>query len=241
MLNQRDLLILKTLEKTTLATNYQLMILCGYRGDPSVPRKKLKSLIEQGYVTSEWFGERKAYTLTQKGLSEIEKTRHPYEIRGIKSEHEYITTMAACLIYQKTGRSIHDMVFDHEMASLSAFRGAGHRPDIVYSPHNCVEVELTPKRLYGTSDKSGLDDNFRSNCENYNRQIWIVPAHKHALMNNLKKLSETYGVADRVNILTVDKLLEEVKGFDLKDNAPRLEPVRGLPTPRANKEGGHVR
>ena len=231
MLSKRDIFILRTLEKTTLATNIQLMILCGYR-DPSVIRKKLKSLSEMGYVKSDWLGERKAYTLTQLGLSQVEKTRHAYEIRGIKSEHEMFVTEAACYVYLKTGRSIFDMVFDHEMASLAAFRTAGHRPDICFSQHQAVEVELTPKRLYGTSAKSGLDDNFRANCENYSRQLWIVPSHRHALINSLNDLSETYGVADRVNIITLDKLIADVRSFDIKSNEPRMEPVKGIPSPR---------
>ena len=240
MLKERDIFILQTLEKVTLATNTQLMILCGYR-DPSVIRKKVKSLKDQGYIKSDWLGERKAYTLTQFGLSQIEKTRHAYEIRGIKSEHEMYVTEAACYIYLKFGRSIFDMVFDHEMASLSNFKQSGHRPDIVFSPHNCVEVELTPKRLYGTSDKSGLDDNFRSNCENYRRQLWIVPSHRHALIKSLDSLSESYGVKDRVYIITLEELIERVKGFDRRINNQRLEPVKGLPSPVSYfEEDSHV-
>lgn len=231
MLSPRDIFILKTLEKVTLATNMQLLILCGYR-DPSVVRKKLKSLIEQGYIKSDWLGERKAYTLTQLGLSQVEKTRHAYEIRGIKSEHEMLVTEAACYIYQKAGRSIYDMVFDHEMSSLSAFRTSGHRPDICFSQHQAVEVELTPKRLHGTSIKSGLDDNFRSNCENYTRQLWIVPSHRHALIDSLRNLSETYGVTDRVSVITLDKLIAEVRSWNVKSNEPRMQPVKGLPSPR---------
>lgn len=234
MLKERDVFILQTLEKVTLATNYQLMILCGYR-DPSVIRKKVAQLIEQGYVASDWLGDRKAYTLTQLGLSQVEKTRHAYEIKSIKSEHELFVTEAACLIYLKAGRSVFDMVFDHEMTSLACFRDSGHKPDICFSIHQAVEVELTPKKLYGTSDKSGLDDNFRSNCENYSRQIWIVPAHRQAMIRNLKDLSETYGVLDRVSIITVDDLLKQVKSADIRSNSPRTEPVKCLPSPQERR------
>ena len=240
MLKERELLILRTLEKVTLATNAQLAILCGYR-DLSVCRKKLKSLEKLGYVYSDWLGDKKAYTLTQLGLSQIERTRHPYEIKGIKSEHEELVTEAACFIYAKAGRSIFDMVFDREMGSLSAFRSQlDHRPDICFSMHQAVEVELTPKKLYGTSDKSGLDDNFRSNCENFSRQIWVVPYYRHALINNLQELSETYGVKDRVVIMTVDELQKEVRSFDLKGNSPRMSPIKGIPSPCSQKKGESI-
>ena len=236
MLKERDLLIMRTLEKVTLATNAQLAILCGYR-DISVCRKKLKSLEMLGYVYSDWMGDKKAYTLTQLGLSQIERTRHQYEIKGIKSEHEELVTEAACYIYMKAGRSIFDMVFDREMGSLSAFRSQiDHRPDICFSLHQAVEVELTPKKLYGTSDKSGLDDNFRSNCEYFSRQIWVVPYYRNALIKNLNELSETYGVKDRVKIITVDDLRNVVRGFDFKSNSPKMSPIKGIPSPCSKKK-----
>ena len=232
MLKPRDIFMLQTLDKVTLATNNQLSILCGYR-DRTVCRKKLKSLEDQGYVYSDWLGDKKAFTLTQLGLSQIEKTRHAYEIRGIKSEHEELVTEAACLVYAKTGRSIFDMVFDREMGFLASFRGSiSHRPDICFSQHQAVEVEITPKKLYGTSEKSGLDDNFRSNCENFTRQIWIVPYYRHKMIASLYDMAETYGVKDKVTIMTIDELKEQVKAFNLKSNSPRMEPVKGIPSPK---------
>ena len=48
MLSEKDLFLLITLDKVTLATNRQLLILCGYH-DPSVLRKRLNKLKAEGY------------------------------------------------------------------------------------------------------------------------------------------------------------------------------------------------
>lgn len=228
MLSEKDLFLLNTLEKVTLATNRQLLILCGYH-DPSVLRKRLNKLKAEGYITAEWFGDKLAYTLTQAGLAEIEKTRRPYEIRGtIKSDHEYLVTEAACWLYIKAGRSVCDMAFDHELNAMSVFKGLGHKPDIVFSAHQCLEMEISPKQTYG---EGKLADNFESNLGNYSRQIWVVPDHKQGLMARISDLAEKHAATQAVRVVPLSAVISEVAAYDARTNAPRMTPVKGVPTP----------
>ena len=230
MLSNKELFLLQTLEKTTLATNRQLLILCGYH-DPSVIRKRLNRLKAEGYITAEWMGDKLAYTLTQAGLSELEKTRRPYEIRGcIKSEHEELVTEAACWLYIRAGRSITEMLFDHELNSIKAFKDIGHKPDIVFSQHQCLEMELSSKQTRGDSTKNGLEDNIMSNARNFSRQTWIVPDHKPGLMTRIKTLAKNNGVAKTVNIFPLSTVISEVAAYDARNNAPRTAPLKGMPS-----------
>lgn len=233
MLTLQDLFLMNTLEKVTLATNRQLLILCGYH-DPSVIRKRLNRLKAEGYITADWMGDKLAYTLTQAGLSELEKTRRPYEMKGaIKSEHELLVTEAAAWIYIKAGRSVFDMLFDHELNALSAFQGLGHKPDIVFSAHQCLEMELSAKQTYG---EGKLADNFESNVNNYSRQIWVVPDHKQGLMARIKDLAEKHAVPQAVRVIPLSAVIDDVAAYDARTNAPRTEPVKGVPTPLHGQE-----
>ncbi len=235
MITEKDKFILEILEKVTLANNWQLMILGGYR-DPSVVRKRLNRLKSEGYISSGWLGDHLVYTLKQAGLSELEKTRKPYDIRGIKSEHEELVTEAACYVYIKAGRSITEMLFDHELNSLKEVKETGHKPDIVFSLHQAVEVELSHKQMFGTGSKSGLEDNFLSNAEFYSRQLWIVPEHKPGLRARIQGLAKKHGVEKSVSIISVENMKKAVKEYVPSNNKPMLSPVKGRPSIKKPKE-----
>lgn len=229
MLKTKDMFLMGILEKVTLGNARQLMILAGYR-DVSVVRKRLNRLKSEGYIQSDWLGDHLVYTLTQAGLSELEKTRRPYDIRGIKSEHEELVTEAACFIYIRAGISLSEMLFDHELNSLAEFKNSGHKPDIVFPHHQALEVELSHKKMHGTGEHSGLAENFESNTENYSRQIWIVPDHKPGLRKRIASLAKEYEVTKYVSIISVANMRQIVKNYDPTENAPRIKPVKGLPT-----------
>lgn len=234
--NEKNEFLLKILEKVTLANNIQLMILGGYR-DPSVVRKRINKLIDGDYIKGEYQGSHKVYTLTQKGLGELEKTRKPYEITGTKSRHEELVAEAACWLYIRTGRGIMDMMFDHEMNSVNVFKNSGHKPDIAFSMHQALEVELTSKSTHGDASKNGLLDNFRSNVKNYSKQIWIIPDNKPGLKKRLGELRDKYAKEGTVYIYTTGMIHRTVQAFadedDLrKSNTVRDTPVKGIPCPK---------
>ncbi len=236
MVKDRDLFILRVLEKVGIANNQQLMILCGYR-DRSVIRKRIKNLIEEGFITSDWIADHLAYALTQAGLSEIERTRRPCDIRGIKSEHEELVTEAACFLYAYGDMSIYDMLFDHELNSLASFKKTGHKPDIVYAKHNCIEVELSHKKTYGDSKKTGLDENYRLNALNYSKQLWIIPDHKPGLAKRIEALAEKYSCKKQTIIMFVSELHGFINQYDISNNAPRTSPIKGIPEPLKRQKG----
>lgn len=224
MLKEKDLFLLSVLEKVSLANNRQLMILSGYR-DPSVVRKRLNRLKDEGYIISDWLGDHIVYTLSYAGLRELEKTRKPYEIKGIKSEHEELVTEAACLIYIWQKKSVTEMLFDHEMNSQKVFKDIGHKPDIAFSMHQVLEIELSSK------ETKRLEENFKNNSEHFSRQIWIVPERKIGLISRLEELSKLYGQSNSFMKITVEEMMKITRNYDSSQNYPRLSPTKGLPTP----------
>lgn len=237
MLSDRDLFLMSILEKVTLANTRQLMILGGYR-DPSVIRKRINKLKSQGYIESGWIGDHLGYTLSQSGLYELEKNRKPYEIKGIKSEHEELVTQAACWIYIRSQRSIMEMFFDHELNSKAQFKGTGHKPDIVFSKHQALEVELNSKSTASYGNKSRLEENFKMNANNYGRQTWVIPKRKEGLRKRLMELSQKYNVEKYFTVISVEDLISQVNEYDASTNYPRTEPVIAVPAPiiREKKE-----
>ncbi len=221
MLDERDLFLIRILEKVTLANNRQLMILAGYR-DPSVTRKRINKLKKEGYIDSGWIGDHLGYTLSQAGLSEIESERIPYKIKGIKSEHEELVTEAACWIYIRSDRSIMEMLFDREIRTQ--FENIGHRPDIIFTMHQALEVELTSK------SSVRLEKNFKNNATHYGRQTWVIPKYKEGMKARLMKLSKKYGVERYCTIISVEELKKQVAAYDISLNHPRTSPVKGIPS-----------
>ena len=120
------------------------------------------------------------------------------------------------------------MVFEHELNALAAFKGLGHKPDIVFSAHQCLEMELSAKQTYG---EGKLADNFESNLENYSRQIWVVPDHKQGLMTRINELALKHDVTQAVRVIPLSTVISEVSSYDARTNAPRMEPVKGMPAP----------
>lgn len=236
MLSNSYYFILEILDKVTVANIRQLMILGGYH-DESVIRKRVNKLVDMGYIKSATPGKHKIYTLTQKGLNEIDKTRKPFDLSSQKLNHEEMVTEAACWLYICKGRSIYDMMFDHEQNSRKEFQKRGHRPDIVFSMHQALEVELSAKRSHKKGQKNGLEDNYNTNKRNYGSQIWIVPKNKRGIIDRLRKLAkdEKY-----VTITTLEAVKEAVASYDPSTNEPRTEPVKGVPSPLTRKNTKEV-
>ena len=236
MLKDKDLLLLKIMEKSSIDSCRQLMILGGDR-DPSVTRKRVKKLKEQGFVNADWSGDHIVYTLSQKGLYEQEKTRRPYDVKGVKAEHDELVSEAASWLYIMAGLGIMDMVFEHEMNALAAFKEiGGHKPDIVFAKHQALEVELSSKPTHRANGKNGLEDNFLSNQRLYTKQIWIVPERKKGLIARINAIRLKAGAEKSAHIITLEQMQKEIASYDLSQNAPRVEPVIGIPTPLKNRE-----
>lgn len=216
MLSDKDIFLMEILEKTTISNNLQLTILSGKK-EISTTRKALKKLIEKGYVEAIRMGDHMVYTLTTKGLSELEKKRRPYDVKGFSTEHLELVTEAACWLYIKTECSIHDMFFDRQIAKLDL----GHAPDIMIA-RNCIEVELNVKSM------SRLEQNFRTNSNNFYQQIWFVPNRLSSLQNKLRCLASKYN--SKLLLLTIENLKETIASYDLKSNMPKMEEIKGTPS-----------
>ncbi len=219
MLKKKDVFILEVIYKVVLASVRQLAILAGKK-EISTARKAVNKLIKNGFVKSFRMGDHLVYSLTQKGITEIEKRGRPYEVKGFSSEHIEVITSAACWLYITRNCSVMDMAFDMEIARQKL----DHSPDIMIgNPASCIEAELTPKSL------SRLAKNVQKNAEKFEKQIWIVPARLKVLQKHLRDLAKE-NQAD-LEILSVEEISTEIEIFDLKSNTPKMNPIIGVPAP----------
>ena len=182
-------------------------------------RTYLIRLIELGLVDTVWRGNCKIYFLTQKGLTEIEKTRKAYVPTGLSTDHLQLITEAICMLYISEGISIYDVDLDRDFISKKIYKNIGHAPDIVYA-NTCVEVELTPKIL------GRLEDNIKTNAEHFEEQIWIVPQRLKALQSNIIAYCKKYH--SHLELITVEELIEFVSTYDVTTNSPRMDANPGL-------------
>lgn len=236
MLTEQELYVLKTIEKLMLINIKQLAILSGKKS-LSAARKTVRKLIEKGYVVSYNQGNHLVYTASQKGLSFLGINRRAQTVKGFSSIHTETVASAACFLYIKNRQlSIKDMIFDNEIRKIERFRSGhffddnsrgrrtpDHAPDIIVSPHICVECELNIKQL------ARLKHNFKDNYRNFDKQIWIVPQRLNSLINNLSSISSDFD--SDIQLFTVEKVEEVINSYDLTINAYRKDSGIETPTP----------
>ena len=215
MVKDKDRFILRVLDKVSFMTVTQGTILCGYH-DESVFRKRINNLKRDGYTTSATHDNHKLFSLTRKGLSELEASHKPCEIKGFSTEHTKRVADVAVYLYIVAGRSINDMIFDREIKR--DFGWLTHVPDIVFGQF-CIEVELTPK------SETRLYTNLKSNGRNFKKQFWIVPDRYKTMIKRIK----TFGDENKelnIKVIPLSVIEQKIKAYDLKTNSPRPDRTR---------------
>lgn len=193
--------ILYLLDKYKLMNLRQITILSGARDD-SVVRKKLNSLIKEGFIVGETYGKRKVYAVTQRGLNYIGSDSRLYEIKGYSTEHTLQIVYVACYLYLHYLLSNEDMRTDREFG-----RRLSHKPDLIFGA-SCVEIELNAK------ENTRFLKNIRLNSEEFVVQFWVIPVRLRRLEKVINNYSIKLGTYSKV--LFLEDVVEAVENYNLK-------------------------
>lgn len=243
-LTNRDLNVLKTLNKLRVLDIVTIYQLCGFtRYNKCADR--LSILVKEGYVISKTYNGsvKKYFTLTQKGMNIL----YPREERITKNDKKYIyqkkppvikvstinhELMVAKVLLQllKSNHelTIDDFKSDREMMMSLDYNSRvkeQHQCDLYCEKYKAkIEVELSVKK------KNELIKNFYLNGNNY-VQVWIV--NGNLLYNRLSNLLDINGkfVGEIVKIDDIDK--KNINLFELheklyKTNGERHEEMEHL-------------
>ena len=219
-IKKKDLFLLEIIEKLTVVTSTNLTIMAGYH-DVSVVRKRLKALVEEGYISDHRFDNEKLYYLTRKGLSELEISRKPYAMKGFSTDHYAEVSAAATWLYTKTETSIYDMAFDRDITKAQKEKQYRliHAPDIIFS-HRCIEVELNAKKM------ERMEQNFRENARCFDQQIWILPERLDRISKKLQNLAAECN--SKLYLISIEKMHAQINAYNMKTNSPRDISIRAV-------------
>lgn len=198
----RDYHILREIDRWRVITGKQICKVTGFSGQRACDRR-LKKLIEAEYIKRNkyLYGFPGIYSLTNTGKSLIQAPRSNPQVRIEQIIHDSYVTDTAIYICGKYHIPFEDITTEKQLHRLDGFSNRKHRPDFIFSKNekvSCVEVELTMKA------KVRFEKNIKSNFENYDSQIWVVPDLK---TNIAKTLIENQSIYPDILILS----LEEVK------------------------------
>ena len=198
----RDYKILKEIDRWRVITGKQICKITGFSGQRACDRR-LKKLIEAEYIKRNkyLYGFPSIYSLTNAGKTLIQAPSSTTKIRIEQIIHDSHVTDTAIYICKKYQTPFADITTEKQLHRIDGFSNRKHRPDFIFTHDNqtiCVEVELTMKA------KVRFEKNIKSNFENYDSQIWVVPDIKN---NIAKTLIEHQDIYPNIFILS----LEEVK------------------------------
>lgn len=216
LLRDKEIEMLKVLEKLTICTDNQLAILSNLKCLSSAQKRRIE-LERKGLIYSEYRDTRKISTLTQQGLTEIEKRRAPYVPKGFMTDHIICTSYGAAFAKINNNVAIESILDEKEIKKLElhAYDGKRHNPDLVIGREEeaiCFEIEISVK------SKEALESNVRKNSENFGSQIWIVPRRLKGLKSNLNRINEKYDA--NVEIFDLEDIVNSVNNYDLANNTP---------------------
>ncbi len=198
----RDYTILREIDRWRVITGKQICKVTGFSGQRACDRR-LKKLIEAEYIRRNkyLYGFPGIYSLTNTGKKLIQAPSSTTKIRVEQIIHDSYVTDTAIYICGKYQIPFEDITTEKQLHRLDGFSNRKHRPDFIFSKDekvSCVEVELTMKA------KVRFEKNIKSNFENYDSQIWVVPDLKSSIA---KTLIENQLIYPDILILS----LEEVK------------------------------
>lgn len=198
---ERDYEILRETDRWRVITGRQIAEITGFTGQRACDRR-LKKLIQASYLTRQkyLYGFPSIYSLTSTGKTLIHAPKANSQIRLEQIIHDSYVTDTAIYISKKYDIPFSDITTEKELHRLNGFSNRKHRPDFVYTQNAktiCVEVELSMKA------KNRLERNIKSNFENYDRQLWIVPDTK---CNIAKCISDYQSVYPDILITPLDEV-----------------------------------
>lgn len=197
----RDYTILREIDRWRVITGKQICKVTGFSGQRACDRR-LKKLIEAEYIRRNkyLYGFPGIYSLTNTGKKLIQAPSSTTKIRVEQIIHDSYVTDTAIYICGKYQIPFEDITTEKQLHRLDGFSNRKHRPDFIFSKNekvSCVEVELTMKA------KVRFEKNIKSNFENYDSQIWVVPDLKSSIA---KTLIENQLIYPDILILSLDEV-----------------------------------
>lgn len=197
----RDYTILREIDRWRVITGKQICKVTGFSGQRACDRR-LKKLIEAEYIRRNkyLYGFPGIYSLTNTGKKLIQAPSSTTKIRVEQIIHDSYVTDTAIYICGKYHIPFEDITTEKQLHRLDGFSNRKHRPDFIFSKDekvSCVEVELTMKA------KVRFEKNIKSNFENYDSQIWVVPDLKSSIA---KTLIENQLIYPDILILSLDEV-----------------------------------
>lgn len=174
-LQPRDFEILSEVYRWGFLCGRHVRFLSGFTGQRATDRR-LKILVDSGYLTYTklFYGTAGFYQLSSKGYSILGHRARPSKVRAEQYAHDILVVDTAIFIMDTLQVAPKDITTTKELHSLSGFSTRKHCPDFVFVKSGkkcCVEVELSHKA------KDRLLANIQKNYEEYDAQLWVLPAH----------------------------------------------------------------
>lgn len=207
-ITNREYTILMVVDKFRILRALDIAWLAGYT-DESYCRKILRNMVKSGLmnVVKDKDGYN-CYFLTGKGLREIGKESHIYEIT-YTTNHALDVARLGTYLYITKEAAYEDMFTDSDLRKIT--RSGDHRPDIVLGD-TAYEVELNHKK------QQRLIQNITSNSR-YPKQLWVVPNQKKFIAKQLLSAAK-YALAE-IEILSLEQIYEAVSNADIHLNTLR--------------------
>ncbi len=202
ILQERDYIIFQKITKYRFLLARQVKILCDFVSQRTTNRR-LKKLCDVGYLKKVYllYGYPPIYSVTQKAKRAFNLEYITKSIRIEQLEHE-IAVIDTSIYFQHV-KNINEQKIQTERQAkhLSGFSKAKHRPDLTFD-RVCIEIELNMKR--DTLFEKNVKDNFK----NFDKQIWVVPSTKKAVLHRLDKLRKRY---PNIEVLFLEEVQTYVK------------------------------
>ena len=202
---ERDLLVLRELERWRFCLSRHLRYLGGFASQRTCDRR-LALLIEAGYIDRRYvlYGTPRLYFATHKGKALINASLKPDRFKVEQIIHDIAVLDTAIFFMLQKGVVLGDIVTEKELHQQDGFGGRKHKPDFVFQQEGqryAVEVELTPKS--GQRHIKNLRENFLA----YDGQRWIIP---QAQVRITQLVEENVAVYPNIEIITLETIKEAI-------------------------------
>ncbi len=205
VLMERDIAIIKEIQKWRFLLSRQIKVLCGFSGQRACDRR-LKKLIEAGYIERKHFlyGVPRLYFVTKRAERLLDLEYYTPNVRIEQITHDIAVIDTAIYLINNEGVEKSSITTEREMKHKAGFGNPKHFPDFEYTKDNkiyCVEIELSAKKPIT------LEKNIKNNYKIFDFQLWFIPSDRQKVVDNVKVIGEKYGV----KITPLEKVMEYVR------------------------------
>lgn len=206
---ERDMLILREVERWRVCGSRHIKFLAGFTGQRATDRR-LKILIEAEYLERKkyLYGVPSIYFVTPKGKKLIQSNARPEKVKIEQIVHDMTVLDTAIYFMHKESLLLNDITTEKQLHQLDGFGIRKHRPDFIYTKNNetnCVEVEMTPK------SRTRILNIIKDNFIDYDTQFWIVPESQSVIYNTIKNSQKFYNNVKIIHLTEITEHLQKNK------------------------------